>query len=269
MGDDDVVVAHYEGIEERGRIAVGFGQLELVRTREILHRYLPGPPARVLDIGGGAGVHAAWLADEGYQVHLVDLTPRHVTVVQEELGTRGVTAEVGDARHLTQPDEAYDVALLLGPLYHLIERTDRVRALREAARVVRPGGIVAAAGITRFASLFDGLARGFLSDARFKGIVERDLRDGQHRNPTNEPHWFTTAFFHHPDELEQESEEAGIAVIALLGIEGLAGWLPQLASVWSTDEGQDTIVRAARASESEVSLRGLSAHMLILGRVPT
>jgi 2-polyprenyl-3-methyl-5-hydroxy-6-metoxy-1,4-benzoquinol methylase len=267
MSDDDVVVQHYENTEEHERIVRGLGQLELVRTREILRRFLPDPPARVLDIGGGTGVHAAWLADEDYQVHLVDLTPRHVAVVQEELGTRGVTAEVGDARSLTQPDGAYDVALLLGPLYHLTDRADRVRALTEAARVVRHDGLVAAAGITRFASLFDGLARDFLLDARFKMIVERDLRDGQHRNPTNEPHWFTTAFFHHPDELERETKDAGLAVIALLGIEGLAGWLPQLATLWSTDEGRDTILDAVRATESEASLRGLSAHMLIVGRV--
>ena len=87
---------------------------------------------------------------------------------------------------------------LLGPLYHLTDRQDRVGALREAARVVRREGLVVVAGISRFASLFDGLARGYLSDDRFKAIVERDLRDGQHRNPTNEPHWFTTAFFTGP-----------------------------------------------------------------------
>ena len=254
MDDDDVVVEHYEAFEERERIALGFGRLELIRTQEILHRFLADPPARVLDVGGGTGVHAAWLCDEGYDVHLVDLTPRHVAAVREELGPRGVTAEVGDARNLTQPDDAYDAALLLGPLYHLTDRADRVRALREAARVVRGGGVVVVAGISRYASLFSGLAHGFLADPRFETIVERDLRDGQHRNPTNEPHWFTTAFFHHPDELEREVVDAGLAPTALLGIEGLACWLPQLASLWSTSEGEDVILDAARATESEPAL---------------
>jgi ubiquinone/menaquinone biosynthesis C-methylase UbiE len=228
---------------------------------------LPDPPAKVLDVGGGTGAHAAWLADEGYDVHVVDLTPGHVDTVSAQLGPRGVTAELGDARRLTQPDDAFDVALLPGPLYHLTDRDDRVGALREAARVVRREGMVVAAAINRFASLFDGVARGFLSDDRFRTIVERDLRDGQHRNPTGEPHWFTTAFFHRPEDLAGEADEAGLRVLGLFGVEGLAGWLPQLDALWATADGRETILDAVRATESEVSLRGLSPHMLLVTNV--
>src|SRR5204862_445674 len=99
--------------------------------------------------------------------------------------------------------------LLLGPLYHLTEPSDRLAALREAHRVLRGGGIIFAAAISRFASALDGLVRGFLHDEQFVRIVERDLKDGQHRNPTEHPAYFTTAFFHHPDELRAEVEEAG------------------------------------------------------------
>ena len=264
---DEAVVRHYESIREGERIAEGFGRLELIRTQEILHRFLPDPPAKVIDVGGGTGIHAAWLADEGYDVHVVDLTPGHVETVIARLGPRGVTAEVGDARQLTQTDAAFDVALVLGPLYHLTDRQDRVGALREASRVVRRDGLVVVAGINRFASLFDGLARGFLFDGRFQAIVERDLRDGQHRNPSDEPHWFTTAFFHRPEELEDEAGEAGLHVLGLFGVEGIAGWLPHLESYWATAEGQKTILDAARATESEATLRGLSPHLLLVARV--
>jgi ubiquinone/menaquinone biosynthesis C-methylase UbiE len=263
---DEAVVRHYETIHEEERISQGLGQIELIRTQEILHRFLPDPPAKVLDVGGGTGIHASWLADEGYDVHVVDLTPGHVDTVAPQLGPRGVTAELGDARSLTQPDNTFDVALVLGPLYHLTDRHDRVGALREAARVVRRDGLVVVAAINRFASLFDGLARGFLSDDRFKTIVQRDLRDGQHRNPTGEPHWFTTAFFHRPEDLEGEADEAGLRVLGLFGIEGLAAWLPQLDAVWATADGRETILDAVRATESEVSLRGLSPHMLLVTR---
>jgi SAM-dependent methyltransferase len=266
MDETEAVTQHYEGTREEDRLTEGVGQLELVRTQEILRRFLPSSPGRVLDIGGGPGVYARWLAENGYQVHLVDPAPRHVHIVEAERG-RGVTAEIGDARSLTQSDNTFDAALLLGPLYHLTDRADRLCALSEAARVVRPGGVVVAAAISRFASLFDGLTRGFLFDTRFQAIVGRDLRDGQHRNPTNEPHWFTTAFLHHPDELETEVAEAGLDVIALLGVEGFAGWLGTLGSAWSDTHMRETILFSARATEAEPSLRGLSAHMLAIGTV--
>ena len=130
------------------------GRLEYLRTRELLGRLLPAPPASVLDVGGGSGVHAAWLAAGGYAVRLVDPVPRHVAAAG---ALPGVTAALGDARALAEPDAGYDAVLLLGPLYHLLDRADRVRALAEARRVCRPGGLVAAATISRYAPLHDGL----------------------------------------------------------------------------------------------------------------
>ncbi len=260
------VVAHYESIREEDRLATGTGGLELLRTQEVLRRHLPEPPARIVDIGGGTGAHAAWLAAAGYKVHVVDLAPRHVERVRADLGGRGVTADPGDARDLALPGASFDAALLLGPLYHLVERADRLQALREATRVVRPGGVVAIGAISRFASLFDGLARGFLFDPEFRAIVDGDLRDGVHRNDAARPSWFTTAYFHRPDELRREIEAAPLAVIELVGLEGLAGWLPQLDGEWGTGAGRATILDAAAAIEAEPSLLGLSAHLLAVAR---
>jgi len=78
---------------------------------------------------------------------------------------------VGDARRLAWDDDSVEAVLLLGPLYHLTSRDDRLQALREAYRIVRPGGVLAAAAISRFASTYDGLLRGFLEDPGFEGIV--------------------------------------------------------------------------------------------------
>lgn len=264
----DEVVQHYESVHEEDRLAQGLGSLELVRTQEILRRHLPPPPARVLDVGGGTGIHAEWLSAERYEVEVVDLTPRHVEHVQATLADRGVTATVGDARQLQAADGSVDVALLLGPLYHLPERAHRMRALEEARRVVRPGGLVAVAAISRFASLFDGLARGFLFDAEFRAIVERDLVDGRHRNDQDRPGWFTTAFFHHPDELRAELVDAGLLVVDLVGVEGMAGWQAGLEARWDDPAEREVILDSCRLVESEPSLLGLSAHLLAACRAP-
>jgi SAM-dependent methyltransferase len=266
MGDADAILRHYEEeIREEDRITSGMGRLELVRTQEILRRHLPPAPADILDIGGATGVHASWLAADGYRVHIVDLTPRHVEKARADLGPLGVTAELGDARNLSAPHHSFDAVLLLGPLYHLVDRDERVRALVEARRVVRPGGIVAVAAISRFASLFDGLSRGPLFEPAFRAIVERDLADGCHRNTESRPGWFTTAFFHHPDELRDEIGAAGLGLVELVGVEGLAPWL-DLDERWATDEGRETILFAARAIEAEPSLLGVSSHLLAVAR---
>ena len=257
------IVRHYELIQEGRRITEGLGQLELLRTQEVLGRYLPTSPRSILDIGGATGVHASWLAALGHNVHVVDVMLHHVKAASQQAASPGqVTGEVGDPRALPVSDHTFDAVLLFGPLYHLTERADRLLAWSEAQRAVRPGGYIFAAAISRFASLFDGLARGFLSDPSFREIAQRDLREGQHRNPTDTPHWFTTAYFHHPDELRQEAESAGVEVLDVIGVEGLAGWLPQLGERWSNPEARDAIMFSAQAVESEPSLSGLSAHLI-------
>jgi SAM-dependent methyltransferase len=215
-------------------------------------------------------VYALPLAREGYSVHLIDPVPLHVdqaieaSALQREFPL--TSAELGDARRLRCDDKSVGAVMLLGPLYHLTSRDDRLQALREAYRVVRPGGVVAAAAISRFASTYDGLLRGFLEDPRFEEIVERDVREGQHRNPTGRPDWFTTAYFHLPEELRYEVTEAGLNVEALVGIEGPAWVLPDLDSWLEDSLRRSRLLKAIRRVETEPSLLGASAHILVVSR---
>jgi ubiquinone/menaquinone biosynthesis C-methylase UbiE len=260
------MIAHYGTGYERDRLKAGTSRIEFARTTELLGRHLPPPPAAALDVGGGPGAYASWLANAGYRVHLVDPVPLHVEQASEaSAGGTLFTASLGDARHLEDGDDSYDVVLLLGPLYHITDRDERVAALAEAGRVVRPDGVVVAAAISRFASLLDGLMHGYLSDPTFHSIVERDLADGQHRNPSDRQEWFTTAYFHRPDELAAEMEDAGLVFDALFGVEG-PGWL---AGSWDDPSGRDDILRVARALEREPTVIGVSAHLLAFARGTT
>jgi SAM-dependent methyltransferase len=265
--DEEAILRHYASGIERDRLSTGTSRIELVRTKEILVPVLPSPPARILDVGGGPGVYAEWLAGLGYDVHIVDPVPLHIEqAVDAGRDLQGsLTAEVGDARHLSAEDGTFDAVLLLGPLYHLTERADRVRALEEARRAAVPGGPVVAAGISRFASTLDGLVQGFLGDPEFLAVVERDLATGQHRNPTDRPGWFTTAYFHRPEELAEEAADAGLVVDAVVGVEG-PGWL--VPDAWDDPERREQVLFAARAVEREPSMLGLSAHLLVVARTP-
>ncbi len=260
---------HYTAeIAEDLRIRHGAGRLELDRVQEIVRRHLPARPVKILDVGGASGVHTEWLLDDGHQVHLVDPLPMHVEQAHARLGGQtGFTAEVGDARALPAGDGMYDAVLLFGPLYHLTSRHHRVLAWREASRTVGPDGLVFGMGISRFASLIDGLARSFIFDSEFRSIVAEDLASGQHRNPTGRPEWFTTAYFHRPEELAEEAESAGLVVEALVAVEGLAAWLPGVAERWPDQADRKVILDAVRSVESEGSLLGASPHVITVGRV--
>jgi ubiquinone/menaquinone biosynthesis C-methylase UbiE len=269
---DPTIADYYQRAPEEQRLEQGAFVLEEVRTRELIERHAPAPPAAVLDVGGAAGPYALWLAEAGYTVHLVDPVSRLVAEAERRSAARRrplASCRVGEARALDFPAESADMVLLLGPLYHLTGAPDRARALGEARRVLRPGGLLFAAAISRWASALDGLARDLFQDPRFAAIVERDLRDGQHRNSTERLDYFTTAYFHRPDELRAEVLAAGLIVEGLYGLEG-PGWLLSDVTARVADQRRRAdLLQVARRLESEPSVLGVSAHLLVVARTPT
>ena len=260
------IAGYYDRGLERDRLASGAGALELARTQALLERYLPAPPAVIADVGGGPGRYAVWLAERGYRVHLVDPIPLHIEQAREAAPALLASAEVGDARSLALHDASVDAVLLLGPLYHLTERADRVQALAEARRVCRPGGVIVAAAISRFASTLDGLRGGYLEDSAFAAIAAGDLRDGQHRNPTEHPGYFTTAYFHRPEELATECAAAGLAYVVTLAVEGVAWLLPDLDARLADARRRAVLLEALAALEADPTLLGVSAHLIAIAR---
>jgi ubiquinone/menaquinone biosynthesis C-methylase UbiE len=266
-------VDFYDRFEEKKRLSTGPGLLEFTRTKEILERYLPSPPAAIGDVGGGAGIHGLWLARKGYRVHLVDPVARHVEQAEQaslkQLKYPLASTAVGDARALDWEDNSMDFLLLLGPLYHLTEWVDRVMALKGASRVTREGGFIFAAVISRFASLMDAIFRRFLDDPAFVPIVEQDLIDGQHRNPTDNPAYFTSAFFHHPGDIVSETRDSGLALEKLLAVESVGWLLPDFDDLWEDRQRRQSLLRFIRAVEEERSLMGTSAHVIAVAKKQT
>ena len=263
--DDAALRAHYELGMERERLSDGRGDLEFTRTTEIVLRRLPAVPAVVADIGGGPGRYALWLASLGYQVEHRDLMPLHVEQLRgEAAGVAGIHTAVGDARDLDLPDASVDAVLLLGPLYHLIDRAERVRTLRECTRIVRPGGTVFAAVISRWAVRIDGSLREriYLTYPAVPDLMDEIDRTGI--LPALGEGAFT-AFCHRPGELRDEMAEAGLEVTDLVSVEGPAFILGDLDARMADPVDRSMTLQVARAIERVPELVGFGPHLIGTG----
>ena len=260
------ILAYYEelGQEQERLLKPRTGVLEFARSQELIRRHLPPPIKVVLDVGGGPGAYSCWLAREGYEVHLNDPVRRHLGEAKLASDSQPdhpvASVSRGNALSLPHSDEASDAVLLMGPLYHLTRRDDRLRALREARRVLRPGGLVFTSVINRFASLLDTLKRGLIDEPGVVDMIRQDMVEGQHRSPTDV--YFTTAYFHRPEELEAEIREAGLKLKELVAVQG-PGWLAEdFSSRWSNPQRRARLLELVRAVEHEPTLFGMSPHLM-------
>jgi len=125
-----------------------------------------------------------------------------------------------------------------------------------------------AVGITRYASLFDGFFRNLIKDPDFFQIVEADITTGQHRNFTNKLAYFTTAYFHFPDDLNQEIEEAGFETRDMIAIESFGWLIPDFVKKWAMEEYQPLLLESIRRVEKNRDLMSMSAHFLVEAKKP-
>ena len=265
----DLIDAYYDRGEEQGRLGAGArGALEFERTTEIVARHLPAPPAVIADIGGGPGRYALWLAGLGYRVEHRDLMSLHVGQLTRSAGAAagaaGIIARVGDARNLDLADASADAVLLLGPLYHLRRRPGRLAALREALRIVKPGGAVFAAAISRWAPRLDGELRHRLYEPypqvrELLPVLERTGWMG----PLHEGSF--TAYCHRPAQLRRELIAAGLDVADLVCVEGAAYLLADLDERHADRRHWRVVLDGARATERVPELLGLGPHLLATG----
>jgi SAM-dependent methyltransferase len=263
--DEDLRDYYVSGVE-LSRLATDDGVLELVRTQELLSRYL-APRSRVLDVGGGPGVYAEWLADRGHEVLLLDPIPVHLDEARRRAGDPPAFSVLeGDARRLPLEDTSFDAVLLLGPIYHLGERHDRLVALAEARRVSRRGGLVLVAAISRYAPLLRVLRSGQLRDEKVFANVQCELVSGRRVPPERRQGPFPDGFFHLPEELGDEIVEAGLELEAIFGIEGPGWLLGDFLQHWGDDVLRERILWAARAIEADARLLAISAHLLAVAR---
>ena len=269
---NEEALENYNKGAEIGRLEKGIGKIEYERTKEIMLRYLPNERAVIYDVGGGVGMYSKWLGKLGHEVHLIELSPNAVEYAKNSNSLSGYpihSIEVGDARNINKPDESADVVLFMGPMYHLTDINDRLNALNEAKRVLKKGGKLLCAGITRYGSMLwalsvYGLKNKVLNDEEFLNMVRVEIKEGHHIRPDKYPDFIARSYFHLPKEFETEIKSAGFIIEKTFAVEGPTWIVPTLDKAWENEENMKIIMDTARMVEEDENIMAMSPHFLTI-----
>jgi len=247
-----------------------WGRLEKHRTEfavslRAINEFLSSPPCSILDIGGGPGRYSIELARQGYAVTLLEISGESLRLAQEKAGEAQVS--LAGSIHANALDlgeigpASFDAVFLMGPLYHLLSHTERVRAIQEAMRVLKPHGRLFAAFITRFAP-FRYVANGepdwLIGNQEYALQL---LETGVHDQP---PTTFTKAYYVHPREVVPLMENQGLRTLCLVGCEGVvAGYEGKVNGL--TGEAWQAWVELNYKLGQDPSLHGAADHLLYVG----
>jgi ubiquinone/menaquinone biosynthesis C-methylase UbiE len=258
----------YAAAAEDKRLTYGLGPLEFERNKELISRYLRAERSTVIDVGGGPGVYAEWLAGLGHSVLLIDPVSKHIQQAQKRAAKlkKSFKAILGEARSLDLPDNYADVVILHGPLYHLQLRGDRITALKEAYRVLKHNGIMLGFAINHTVSTLTGLLNGMIHDVQFYAMCLAELKSGLHNPPANWPGILPEAFFHKPKELIDEVAGAGFIDTEIFAVEGLVWLDSKYFESRSNPEKKEAMMTLLKSTEQNPDLLALSPHLMISGR---
>lgn len=239
---------------------------EFAVTLRALREFLPPAPARVIDIGGGPGRYSFSLADQGYGVTLVDLSEGNLAFARQKAAETDVCLEGifhANALDLSAFQSAsFDAVLLMGPLYHLWSYEERLAALREARRLLKPGGRIFATFISRFAAFRDAAAHGFGWVLDKPATNEKLLMTGINIGTED---GFTDAYFAHPDEVIPLGEAAGFETLRRMGCQGVAAGHEEYLNSLQGDDFEYWAELNYRISQDPAAI-GASDHILYIGR---
>ena len=271
MADPDEVARLYDAAPERELHRLDERRVEFGVTCRALEEFLPPPPATILDVGSGPGRYAFYLISRGYSVSLVDVSRECLSLAEREAARLDLPlGDVvhGDATDLSSFSEAvFDAVLSLGPLYHLKGETARERAVKEALRVVRPGGIIFSAFLNRYSAVRYAAKKRpeqFLEDPELIGSI---LSTGTGESSRADAAFLCSCYFSDPLEVQPFMERLGVTTVELLGCEGVVAEVEEKLNVLAEPE-LDSWVDLNYDLGRRRELHASSAHLLHVGRKP-
>ncbi len=146
MNTNEILKDFYQNYDEDNRLLSRYGYVEYITTMKYIEKYLK-EGMRILEIGAATGRYSHALARKGYKADAVELVEHNIEIFKRNTQEgEDITITQGNAMDLSHfEDNTYDITLILGPLYHLFTEEDKLKALKEAVRVTKKGGVVFAA----------------------------------------------------------------------------------------------------------------------------
>ncbi len=259
------ITLFYNKASEETRLNKGMGVFEFERIKSLIEKYIPSSSSRIIDVGGGTGKYAEWLAKKGHQVHLVEPVSKHVKIAQSSANKlkNKFSVYLGESRNLEFPNGFADLIILHGPLYHLQKEEDRALCIREAKRVLKNDGIILGFAINYSASTLVGLLNGLIHKKTFFEMCKEELTTGIHNPPNDYPWLLAEAYYHKPEELRDEFVRQELSYINTYAVEGMA-WLDKdyFANMLN-DTKKNTLIELIRITENDSYLLPFSPHMMI------
>jgi 2-polyprenyl-3-methyl-5-hydroxy-6-metoxy-1,4-benzoquinol methylase len=237
-------------------------KIEFDITKRYLDEFIIGENLQIFDIGGGPGRYSIYLAEKGHKVTLLDLSKRNIEVAKRKAFERGIVLEDyihGNALELDYFKQKYDVVLLMGPLYHLLEESERKKAVEGALKLLKPNGMIIVSFISNYAPIQDNLSQLFTIES-VEGLLDY-LKNGENKDQGG----FTTAFFIDLNEARALMKSFGLKEIIFAGIENILGCKEKEINLLEESEYRKWLEIGYHLSKDE-NVIGTSQHFLYIGR---
>lgn len=251
----EIVSSFYDDIDEDGRLNRSrHGQLEYATTINYIHRYAKSG-AKILEIGAGTGRYSIALAKEGYEVTAIELVESNLEVLRKNsIDIQGIVSYQGDALDLGKlEDNQFDVTLVFGPMYHLYDIEDVHKAIEEAIRVTKSGGIILIAFLSVYAIMYDNYLKGNL----VAGLAEN--YDDSYKVKHFEEQLFTG---YDILEFEQLFENYKVKYLSTVAVDGIMELAEGRGDFRMSEEEFELYVKYHLTICEKRELLGCSSHLL-------